>query len=245
MLEKDFAVCIRKIDYSDNSQIVTLYTQGHGKLEVIAKGSKKARSPFSGPIELFSFGEIVFAPSASGKLSTLTEFDQIPKFRKLQTKYYQLNCSMFGAELLNAFVGAFDPDKELFEIFIDYLDSLQESNDEKTALRLLVQFQLRLLGSAGLCPVFDRCVNCKSKSNLKWSEVYFSSEANGLLCRDCEASFFDKVRLPGEFAEFVNALRGDVELQMAQLTHVEDLLIRHLTYMLHKAPRMSKYFLSH
>lgn len=245
MLEKDFAVCIRKIDYSDNSQIVTLYSQSHGKLEAIAKGSKKTKSPFNGPIELFSSGEIVFAPSATGKLSTLTEFDQVPRFKKLQTKYYQLNCGMFGAELVNAFVGTFDPDAELYRLFVDYLSSLQESEEEDVALRLLIIFQLRILERAGLCPVLEYCVNCKAKYNPGWQEIYFSSDANGLLCRDCEASFFDKVRLPGEFADYISSLRSGRALQNNQLKSIENFLIRHLTYMLHKPPRMSKYFLSH
>ena len=103
MLEKDEALCIRTLDYSETSQIVTLFTKEHGKIDAMAKGSKRAKSPFGGTIEIFSCGEIVFTEKGDQKLSTLAEFDQQPRFLGLRTRLFALNCSLFAAELLDSF----------------------------------------------------------------------------------------------------------------------------------------------
>ena len=69
MLTKDTAICIRAIDYSETSQILTFFTRDTGKIGAIAKGSKRPKSSFGGPFEIFSYGKIVFAESNKDKLN--------------------------------------------------------------------------------------------------------------------------------------------------------------------------------
>ena len=86
MLTKDLAICIRAVDYSETSQIVTFFTRDTGKISAIAKGSKRPKSTFDGPIEILSHGRIVFADSNTEKLATLTEFQQQPTILRLRQK---------------------------------------------------------------------------------------------------------------------------------------------------------------
>ena len=53
---KDKAICLRAVNYSETSQVVTLFTRDHGKIAAMAKGSRRAKSSFDGAIEVFSFG---------------------------------------------------------------------------------------------------------------------------------------------------------------------------------------------
>ena len=76
MLKKDLAVCIRTVDYSETSQIVTFFAKDAGKISAIAKGSKRPKSSFDGPIELFAHGPVVYTETSKDKLATLTEFQQ-------------------------------------------------------------------------------------------------------------------------------------------------------------------------
>ena len=98
MLTKDLAICIRAVDYSETSQILTLFTRQAGKISAIAKGSKRPKSAFDGPIEVFSHGKIVFSDSNKEKLATLTEFEQQPGFTNLAGNLFALNCSFFATE---------------------------------------------------------------------------------------------------------------------------------------------------
>jgi DNA repair protein RecO (recombination protein O) len=251
VLTKDIAICIRAIDYSETSQIVTFFAKATGKISAIAKGSKRPKSAFDGPIEIFSYGKIVFADSKKEKLATLTEFESAyggAGFTGLSSNLFIMNCCLFGAELLNKFIHDYDPHPQLFDDFLQFLENAQESKNKHQMLALLILFQLGLLKEVGLQPILSYCVNCKTRYEHRASSiehrVYFSSSANGLICRDCEASFPDKLRLTQTAANCLGNLKLLAESQEKTLNEIETVLIHHFTELLGRKPKMAKYILN-
>jgi DNA repair protein RecO (recombination protein O) len=249
MLTKDTAICIRAIDYSETSQILTFFTRDTGKIGAIAKGSKRPKSSFGGPFEIFSYGNIVFAESNKDKLSTLTEFESSfggAGFSKLSANLFALNCCLFGAELLNKLTHDYDPHPQLFDDFLQFLQHVGEGSNNFDMLTLLILFQLSLLKETGLQPVLSHCVNCKTRHDKRDTryEIYFSSSVNGLICRDCEASFPDKIRLSPNTAGCLSNLKLLTNAQENTLKEIEKLLTHHLTEILGHKPKMAKYILS-
>jgi len=243
MLKKDTAIFIRTLDYSDTSQIVTLFARSAGKMEAIAKGSKRPRSSFGGPIEMFAFGDIIFADSGKDKLVTLTEFEQQKDFSGLSGDLYSLNCALFGAELLSEMTGTGDPHPELFESFVQFVENISQSGEKGNSLRFLILFQLSLLKEAGLQLVLNGCSNCRSKYDPKRGVSFFSSSANGLICRDCEVSFPDKIRLSNKAANTLNNLKALAEETEQTLQEIEKVFIHYFSEYLHKEPKMAKHIL--
>lgn len=262
MLTKDIAICMRATDFSETSQIVTFFTRENGKVSAIAKGSKRPKSTFDGPIEVFAYGEIVFSDSNKEKLATLTEFQQQPGFTHLANNIFALNCCLFAMELLNSLTDDYDPHPELFDSFLHFLRNVDEqlpkascrrtmNNEQRDITALLILFQLALLKEVGLMPVLDYCVNCKrrkttqaSPSATPWQardEFYFSSSANGLICRDCEASFPDKIKLTKNAADCLSNLKMIADAEEKTLNEIEKVLIHHFTEILHHQPKMAKY----
>ena len=135
MLTKDLAICIRAVDYSETSQVVTFFTRAAGKIGAIAKGSKRPKSAFDGPIEIFAHGQIVFSDSNKEKLATLTEFQQQPALRNLHGNLYVLYCCLFATELLNNLTHDYDPHPGLFESFLEFLQNANEIRDALHASR--------------------------------------------------------------------------------------------------------------
>ena len=242
MLTKDTAICIRAIDYSETSQIVTFFTRTNGKLTAIAKGSKRLKSSFDGPIETFSYGQIVFSDSAKDKLAILTEFEQAPALTHLTGSLLALNCCLFAAELLNSLTEDYDPHPELFESFLQFLKDIQATNHDLT---LLILFQLTLLKEVGLQPVLNACANCKTRYEIRDTryEFYFSSTANGLICRDCEASFPDRIKLTRKAGSTLTNLKLLTDTDEKTINEIERILIYHFTEVLQKPPKMAKYIL--
>ena len=243
MLTKDTAICIRAVDFSETSQIVTFFTRRSGKISVIAKGSKRPKSAFDGPIEVLSSGKIVFSDSTREKLATLTEFQQQPAFANLAASLFALNCCFFATKLLNLLTDDYDPHPELFDSFGQFLQNAGETRD---TLALLILFQLSLLKEVGLQPILNACANCKtSHESLTTSHgFYFSSSANGLICKDCEGSFPDKIRLTEPAANALSNLKLLAESDEKMLNEIEKILIHHFTEILHKPPKMAKYVIS-
>jgi len=261
MLTKDEAIFIRAVDYSETSQIVTFFTRATGKISAIAKGSKRPKSAFDGPIEVFSYGKIVFSVPNKEKLATLTEFEQQLNFSRLADNLFALNCSFFAAELINLLTNEYDPHPGLFDSFLQFLqnasdyrasniENRESSNEQRATLSLLILFQLALLKEIGLQPVLNACVNCKTRYEIRdtryetgWPEVYFSSSANGLICRDCQNSFPDKVRLTNTAASCLADLKLLAESDERTLKEIEKILIHHFTELLRRPPKMAKYIL--
>jgi DNA repair protein RecO (recombination protein O) len=244
MLKKDEAVCIRTVDYSDTSQIVAFFGRATGKIRAIAKGSKRAKSPFSGSIEMFSSGPIVFTEPRGQNLSVLTEFEQRDVFAGLRSNLFALNGAFLAAELLNSLTTDSDPHPQLYDSFVQFLHNCEKATDKAGLLTRLVPFQMDLLREVGTFPVLDHCTNCKRAFNNDWGEVYFSSLANGLVCRDCEASFVDKVKISAKAAACLNDLTLIDSADEKTLSEIEKTLIHHFTEILHRPPRTAKFVLN-
>jgi DNA repair protein RecO (recombination protein O) len=252
MLTKDTAICIRAVDFSETSQVVTFFARASGKVSVIAKGSKRPKSAFDGPIEVLSYGKIVFADSNKEKLATLTEFQSAyggPGLTNLPRDLFALNCGLFAAELVNHLTNDCDPHPELFDGFLQFLQAINEQrgvgDGRRDMLGLLIVFQLALLREVGLMPVFDSCVNCKTShgSRATSDEFYFSSSANGLICRDCEVSFPDKIKLTKNAASCLANFQQIAKSQEKTLNEIEKVLVHHFTEILGRHPKMAKHIL--
>ena len=247
MLVKDKGICIYAIDYSETSQIVTFFTRANGKIRVIAKGSKRTKSAFGGPVETLSEGEIVFTDTEGEKLATLTEFEQRYALSHLTDNLFCLNCCLFATELVSALTHEYDPHPGLFDYFLQFLQDIDKQaakgSRRQEALSLLVLFQISLLREIGLQPVLDACINCKSKYGGTWSQTYFSHSANGLICRDCEASFPDRIKLSKIAADALNNPRLLPAAQEKTLNEIEKVLIYHFRDLIGRPPKMAKHIL--
>jgi DNA repair protein RecO (recombination protein O) len=257
MLTKDLAICIRAVDYSETSQVLTFFTRQTGKISAIAKGSKRPKSSFDGPIEILSHGKIVFSDSGREKLATLTEFEPVynsPGLAGPRSDFFALNCCFFTAELLNNLTNDYDPHPELYDSFLHFLQSAEQwrkpsqagHKTKHRALAALILFQLGLLKEIGLQPILNACANCKTKYERRATsdEYYFSSSANGLICRDCEPSFPDKIRLSKNAAACLTSLKKIPEVAEETLQGIERVLVRHFTELLGRPPKMAKHILA-
>lgn len=248
MLTKDIAICIRAIDYSETSQIVTFFARSAGKISAIAKGSKRPKSAFDGPIEIFSYGKIVFSDSNKEKLATLTEFE--PAYGSagvtgLSNNLSALNSCLFAAELLNNLTHDYDPHPQLFDDFLQFLENIQNISNKHQILAILILFQFSLLKEVGLRPILNACANCKTRYEGRKTrdDVYFSSSANGLICRDCEVAFPDRIRLSKTAANCLSNLKLIAESPQKTLNEIETVLVHHFTELLGRKPKMAKYIL--
>ena len=67
---QDNAIVLSRVDYGERDRILTLLTKEHGKIAVIAKGVRSARSKLAGGIELFSESQIGVV-NGRGSMGTL------------------------------------------------------------------------------------------------------------------------------------------------------------------------------
>lgn len=186
---KDRAVCIGRRNYSETSQIVTLFSRGQGKIKALAKGSRRERGKFAGGIDMLAEGEILFVPPrGEAALAILTEFDLQESFANLRQDLPSLPCAEYMSYLLGEFTEEFDPHEKLYDAFVSALGQLGPRYRPELTL---FNFELTLLLEIGLSPVWQRCGSCGGPL-VADRNLYFSSGNGGMLCRNCEPAVVEK-----------------------------------------------------
>ncbi len=189
-IERDQAIVLRLTDYSETSQIATLFAADAGLLRLIAKGIKRGTSKrFATGMDLLELGEVNYAPPrGDATLATLTDWTQRDTFSGLRKNLAGLYAGLYAAELVSSLTEERDPHPELFEALHGLLAGLADGG--QIALKIS-RFQYRLLDAIGYRPTLDRCVSCDRPAAPN-ATLYFSSAAGGIVCRDCEMHYVEK-----------------------------------------------------
>jgi DNA repair protein RecO len=175
-------ICLRRVDYSNTSQVAAFLTADSGRLSFLAKGV--TRAPKRGvrtALDLLSRYEIVYTTRRSGSLHNLT-------YRWLRERPYRpegrlegLLCGYYAAELVLRFVPEEVPCPDLYQALGRALRGFRSGERLGTGVLLL---ELAVLKEHGSCPTFDSCVECGGPLPVRGA-VAFSSAAGGPLCRRC------------------------------------------------------------
>ena len=192
-IRTDQAIVLRLSDYSETSQIVSLFTAGSGLARLIAKGVRRGtRRRFAAGLDLLEYGEVSYAPPrGTAGLGTLTEWTQRDAFAGLRANLLCLYGGLYTAELVSALTEEYDAHPELFAAL---LAALRELSTAKQPVATIVRFQLELAAAIGYAPKLHDCVGC-GRPRTRGAPAYFGSAAGGLLCRDCEMHHVEKRRI--------------------------------------------------
>lgn len=191
---KDEAIVIRLTEYSETSQIATLFSAAGGLLRLIAKGARRStRQRFSAGLDLLERGELGYVPPrGDAQLGTLTDWTQRASYTGLRRDLLRSYGGLYAAELVAGLTEEHDPHADLYAAFAATLDGLETAD---APAGLVPRFQLALLRSIGYAPELERCTSCNRAVRAS-GPVFFSPTTGGLLCRDCEMHYFDKFRVP-------------------------------------------------
>jgi len=236
------AICLRASDYSETSQVAGFLTRQSGRVELLAKGAKRAKSSSGGPVDLLVEGELVFIPSAGEGLGTLVEFSETVSHAALRRDSRRLNAVLYMIELVSQLLGVGDPHPAAFDLLHNALGRLGETGGNVGAI--LAYFQWRLLRHVGLLGELNSCVSCGRKAGGRG--VYFSSLQGGLLCRECEGAAAEKYRLDGATLAGLAAIAAAeagarVKLPDKQALGVNRLLAYHAAQQLGRPLKMARH----
>ncbi|HEX8323295.1 MAG TPA: DNA repair protein RecO [Tepidisphaeraceae bacterium] len=155
MPTRDLAICVRKSDFSETSQILTLFGREYGAVRVIAKGAfrrtKAGSSKFDGGIDLLDYGECLYLSRPNRDLSTLTDWKLLDGHLGLRQSLPGVMLGQAIAEVLGHLLADVDPHPALFDRMAATLPHLAGERAEEHFLALLID----MLEEAGYLPAFD------------------------------------------------------------------------------------------
>ncbi len=172
------AIIIKKTKLGEADSILTLYTPHLGKIQGFAKSLRKPKSKLAGHLELLTHSLVSLARGRN--LDTITGSQTIDSFLPLKSNLQLTAYALYVTELINQFTADHLENYPLFQLLLETMKQLCQTNDNELVLRY---FELHLLNEVGYRPQLQQCVSCRAQ--LEPVINSFSSAAGGVLCPDC------------------------------------------------------------
>ena len=143
------AYVLHSRSFRETSLIVEAFTREHGRVAVVARGAKSARSRWRNILQ--PFRPLLISWNQKSDLGTLTAADQVASPPALQGQ--SLYCGLYLNELLMRLLHRGDPHAEVFERYRHVLSELASEAPPQPLLRV---FEKHLLEAIGYAMLLDR-----------------------------------------------------------------------------------------
>ncbi len=142
------AYVLHQRPYRDTSALIEAFSADHGRVVLVAKGVRAAKSRLAGMLQPFQ--PLLISWSGRGELVTLTacEADGV----RLEISGRLAMSGFYMNELLLRLLHRHDPHPALFQDYLATLAGLAQGEGEERALRI---FELRLLKEIGYAMTLD------------------------------------------------------------------------------------------
>ena len=182
VIVKTDAVVLRTMRMGETSKLVTLFSEKHGKLKVMAKGARKPKSKYGGCLEVTNEIHVVCYLRDDRDLQTLSDAEVIRTHPQLLTDLTRLAFAGAASEMLDRLTIEHEPNERLYACLLGILRGLEEVSSQQLE-SLFWYFQLRVAASLGYRPELSACTNCGCELELEAS--WFSPALGGGVCQSC------------------------------------------------------------
>ena len=175
-LYRDQGVVLRTIKLGETDRIVTLLTQGHGKVRAVAKGVRKSGSRFGARLEPTS--HVALQCYRGRELDVVTQVETIDANRALREHYGCLTHAISMLEATDQVAQEREANPALYRMLVGALRTLAENPNPLVSRR-----------SSGSCSrsrastrMLDGCARCGDEDG---PFTAFDLDEGGVLCATC------------------------------------------------------------
>jgi DNA repair protein RecO (recombination protein O) len=235
---RDQAIVLKISPQRDADRRYLVYTRRFGKLDLLAKGTRRGRSKMSPHMGWFGVVEIMVA---RGKFSDrLAGASLVRHYRQVVESLAATAATQSLLLTVDSLTRRDQPDEAIFDLVEQYLAAMADTDvlrdlsrrQEADRVELLTDAaRLKLLDLVGFGPELDCCVSCRSELGDQPAMNFFRG---GLECRRCRQA--DSLPLLPATRERLRELRRQPfgELAIVSAPHlpvarlIESLLLGHL-----------------
>lgn len=181
------ALVLRVTDYNDHDSLLTVLTEGYGKITIKARSLRKKNSPLVAPCQLLSFSEFTLFEYRG--MYTINEAHSIELFRGLRRDLAKLSLGTYFAQAAEVLSQEDLPNPELLSLVLNCLFALDKLSKPESMVKAV--FELRAASIAGYTPDLFGCHHCGSQA----ADRFNLSEGH-LECLNCRNSGLIGIRMP-------------------------------------------------
>ena len=176
-LYKEQGIVLGAVKLAEADKIVTILTQGSGKIRAVAKGIRRTHSRFGARLEPFTHVDLMLYRGRT--LDTVTQVDILGAFRPVRDDFGLFSAGEAMLEAADKVAEEHERNVRLFLLLLHGLRALEGRPQDPAAVA--EAFLLRLLALSGFAPSLTACAVCGSADVAR-----FSASQGGAVCGDCE-----------------------------------------------------------
>jgi len=174
------ALILSRYYYGDTSLICNLFTEKYGRVSIIAKGSRKLKSPYNGILRPLQFIDLHYYYKAKRNIQLLKEATLNKHFFQTHNEYAKILASYQVIDIINQVCKIENPNKIIFRLVKKILNKINEA-ESKNIMIYQIFFNLQLLNYIGYQPMIELCSIC----NNKLINAKYQWDIGQLVCLDC------------------------------------------------------------
>jgi DNA repair protein RecO (recombination protein O) len=173
-LYKEQGIVLRAAKLGEADKIVTILTQGAGKVRGVAKGIRRTTSKFGARLEPFTHVSLLMYRGRN--LDTVTQAEIVTAFRGLRSDFSSIAAGEAMLEAADKVAEEHERNVRLFLLLLSGLRALDERPADPAAVA--ESYLLKLLSLSGFHPSLSACAVCGSPG----PHERFSAAQGGVVC---------------------------------------------------------------
>jgi DNA repair protein RecO (recombination protein O) len=177
------AIVLKRAAFRERDSKIIVYSLKHGRMDLVARGTKKILSKLAGHLEPFTLIDLMVI---KGK-----QFDYVgsavsaESFREIKNNLEKTFLVGDIFKLFDALIKDNVSDPQIFSLLLDFLllENISTLNSEEARL-LAVAFEIKLICYLGYQANLGSCTVCGQKKSS--DECIFDFVKGGLVCQKCE-----------------------------------------------------------
>jgi DNA repair protein RecO (recombination protein O) len=188
-LYKEQGIVLRSMKLGEADKIVTILTQGAGKVRGVAKGIRRTTSKFGARLEPLTHVSLMMYRGQSS-LDTITQTEILSSFRAIRHDFERIAAGETMLEATDKVAEEHERNVRLFMLLLNGLRALDGQPRDPAAVA--ESFLLKLLSLSGFHPSLSACAVCGTPGPHPW----FSAGQGGVVCDGCAEDGAGRVSEP-------------------------------------------------
>jgi DNA repair protein RecO (recombination protein O) len=176
-LYKEQGVVLRSAKLGEADKIVTVMTQGAGKVRAVAKGIRKTTSRFGARLEPFTHVSLMLY-RGRGSLDTVSQAEIVSPFLGIRSNLERIAAGETMLEAVDKVAEEHERNVRLFLLLLSGMRALDTRPADPAAVT--ESFLLKLLSLSGFHPSLTGCAVCARPE-----PALFASGQGGAVCTTC------------------------------------------------------------
>ena len=213
------------MDYRETSQLVTLFTREKGKMPVLAKGARLAKSQFGATLQPMAYIQAIIYYKPTREIQTLSETAHIKLFPDVGAGLEKLTVGIRMIEFVQALLQVEEQNEDVFNLVVYTMERLEVAT--ANVENIWLYFQIKLAGLLGFQPFVER----KEVESIEGDMGYLAFETGAVSNRAGPDKLVARASRTALRA-FAILVRADIDT--VQRMHLEDSVLHELSMLVDK-----------